>query len=249
MGYISLETNNLPIKAITTTRQDGFSSIPFDQFNLSYGVGDNPDSVLKNRNKLCEDLRIAPYNLIIPKQNHGDKILKVEKITDDREADCLYTSNKDLALSVIHSDCAPIFIYAADKEIICSIHASIKGSLTEITKKAVKTLINKEKVDPKNIYAFYGPGVTFSHLEAHEDTFKKVEKLGYTMCLKRSMGIDYIDINLLNYMQLIDCGVPAKQIILNKYDTYDNANLFFSSMRNNVTGRMLSVIQFKKESE
>lgn len=246
MGYISLDTLNLPIKAYTSTRQDGFSSIPYDDFNMSYDVGDNPDSVLKNRNKLCEDLKIAPYNLIIPKQHHGDKILKIENITDDREADCLYTSNKDLTLSVLHSDCAPIFLYAKDKEIICSIHASIKGSLLEITKKAVKTLINKEKVDPKNVYAFFGPGVTFSHVEANEDIFKKVEKLGYTMALKRSMETDYLDVNLLNYMQLIDAGVPAKQIILNKYDTYDNANLFYSSMRNNITGRMLSIIQFTK---
>ena len=137
-------------------------------------------------------------------------------------------------------------VYAKDKEIICSIHASIKGSLLEIVKKAVKTLINKEKVDPKNIYAIYGPGVSFSHVEANEDIFKKVEKLGYTKCLKRSMNTDYIDINLLNYMQLVDAGVPASHILLNKYDTYDNANLFFSSMRNNITGRMLSVIQFTK---
>jgi YfiH family protein len=246
MGYISLETLDLPIKAYTSTRQDGHSSIPFDDFNMSYDVGDDPNHVLLNRNKLCEDLKIEPYNLIIPKQHHSDKILKINTITDDREADCLYTSNKDLTLSVLHSDCAPIFLYAEDKEIICSIHASIKGSLLEIVKKAVKTLINKEKVDPKNIYAIYGPGVSFSHIEANEDIFKKVEKLGYTKCLKRSMNTDYIDVNLLNYMQLVDAGVPASHILLNKYDTYDNANLFFSSMRNNITGKMLSVIQFTK---
>ena len=41
-------------------------------------------------------------------------------------------------------------------------------------------------------------------------------------------------------------GVPSKNIILNKYDTYENANLFFSSMRNNITGRMISLIKFKK---
>ena len=99
MGYISLETLDLPIKVYTSTRQDGFSSIPYDNFNLSYDVGDNPNNVLLNRNKLCEDLKIQPYNLIIPKQKHSDKILKITSVTDDREADCLYTLNKDLTLS------------------------------------------------------------------------------------------------------------------------------------------------------
>ena len=124
--------------------------------------------------------------------------------------------------------------------------ASIKGSLLLITKKAVETLIYKEKVNPKEIYAFFGPGVGFSHIEANEDIFKKVEKLGYPQCLKRSMKVDYFDVQLLNYMQLIDAGVPAANIILNKYDTYDNGNIFFSSMRNNITGRMLSTISFEK---
>ena len=246
MGYIALDTIGLPIKAYTSTRTDGHSSIPFDNFNMSYDVGDNPNNVLLNRNKLCEDLKIAPYNLIVPKQNHSDKILKINNITDDREADCLYTSNKELTLSVLHSDCAPIFLYAKDKEIICAIHASIKGSILAITKKAVLTLINKEKVDPNEINAFYGPGVVFLHIEANEDVFKKVEKLGYPQCLKRSMGVNFLDVQLLNYMQLVDAGVVPGHIVLNKYDTYDNANLFFSSMRNNVTGRMLSTIQFKK---
>ena len=246
MGYIALDTLNLPVKAYTSTRSDGHSSIPFDDFNMSYDVGDDPNNVLLNRNKLCEDLKIEPYNLIIPKQHHSDKILKINSITDDREADCLYTLNKDLTLSVLHSDCAPIFLYAKDKEIICAIHASIKGSLAEITKKAAITLIKKEKVNPEEIYAFFGPGVSFSHVEANEEIFKKVEKLGYTQCLKRSMSTDYLDVTLLNYMQLVDAGIPSGNIILNKYDTYDNANLFFSSMRNNVTGRMLSVISFIK---
>lgn len=246
MGYISLETQNLPISIHTSTRSDGFSQVPYDDFNLSYDVGDKPEHVLQNRNKLCSDLRLLPYNLIIPTQHHSDKILKITNITDDREADCLYTSNKDLALSIIHSDCAPIFLYASDKEIICAIHASIKGSLLQITKQAVNTLVKKEKVDLSKIYAFFGPGVTFSHIPADEDTIRKVEKMNYTWCLKRSMNNDYIDINLLNYMQLVDAGVKPNHIELSKYDTYDNANLFFSSMRNNVTGRMLSVIQFKK---
>ena len=70
------------------------------------------------------------------------------------------------------------------------------------------------------------------------------------------------DIKLIDVViELVDARIPlssknpdidqlaknkSRIILLNKYDTYDNANLFFSSMRNNITGRMLSVIQFTK---
>lgn len=246
MGYILIDNNNQNINILTTTRNDGFSLPPYDAFNMSYDVGDNPENVLKNRNKLTEELKILPYNLIIPKQHHGDKILKITNITDDREADALYTYNKDLALSILHSDCAPIFLYAKDKEIICAIHASIKGTYLEIVKKVINVLVKKEYVDPKNIYAYFGPGVTFSHINATQEMLDKAIKLGYQNALKKSMNQAYVDINFMNFIQLRDMGVPIDNITLSKYDTYDNANLFFSSMRNNITGRMISIIRFNK---
>lgn len=246
MGYILIDSNNQNIKILTTTRNDGFSLPPYDGFNMSYDVGDNPENVLKNRNKLIQELDLLPYNLIIPKQHHGDKILKITNITDDREADALYTYNKDISLSILHSDCAPIFLYCKDKEIIVAIHASIKGTYLEIVKKTIKLLIQKEHVDPKYIYAYFGPGVTFSHINASQEMIDKTLKLGYQNALKRSMNQNFIDINFMNFIQLRDMGVPIDNIVLSKYDTYDNANLFYSSMRNNITGRMISIISFKK---
>lgn len=247
MGYYK---NNTPfddeIEVLTSTRQDGFSSGPYESFNLSYNVGDDPNLVLQNREKLCKDLNIDPASLIIPEQKNTDIVLKINDIQDNRICDALYTSNKNLVLSIIHSDCAPIFLYAKDKQIIAAIHSAINGSFLQIVKKTVKTLISKEGVDPKSIYVIYGPGVLFSHIIVDEKIRDKAEKLGYLNCIKQTFDNLYLDVNLLNYMQLREMGVPSKNIILNKYDTYENANLFFSSMRNNTTGRMISLIKFKK---
>lgn len=245
MSYITNTTPFNNIEIITTTRQGGFSKAPFNSFNMSYNVGDNPEDVLKNRAQLYEEIHIDPKNVIVPKQLDTDNIFKIDDIIDGREGDAFYTYNKEIALSVIHSNCVPIFIYAKDKNIIGSIHASIKGSMLEITKKFISVLIKKESCDPKNIYAFFGPGVAFSHIIVDEKIIQKAENIGYLNCCKKSSGVLHIDINLMNYLQLVKMGVDQEHIFLSKYDTYENANLFFSSMRNKETGRMLSLIRFK----
>lgn len=244
MGFINYQTNNKDIEICTSTRQDGFSKVPFDSFNMSYNVGDDPKDVLLNREKALKELNILPYNLIIANQKNTDGILEIKKITDGRDCDAMYTKNKELALSIIHSDCSPIFLYCKDKQIIAAIHASIRGSFLEITKRTVKQLIKKENVDPKQILAFIGPGVSFCHILATESYIKKADNLGYLSCVKRIMNVDYLDVTLMNFIQLRSQGVEVENISLPNYDTYDNANLFFSSMRNNVTGKMISVIKF-----
>lgn len=246
MSYV---INNQPfseIEIITTTRSGGFSETPFDSFNMSYEVGDDPEAVLKNRNLLIKELDIEPSNLIIPNQKNKDNIVKIETIFDGRDTDSLYTYNKDIALSIIHSNCVPIFIYVPSKGLIGAIHCSKSGAFLEITRKFIKHLKVKEHVKPEEIYAFFGPGISFAHIEATPEDIKKAENLGYLSCCKVVTGAAHLDVNLMNYLQLRKEGVPSSHIIQSKYDTYDNSNLFYSSSRNRVTGRMLSVIRFKQ---
>lgn len=248
MGFIenkSIYKNE--IRVFTTTRQDGHSNFPYDSFNLSYDVGDNPDDVLKNRIKFVKSLETDACNVIIPHQTHSDRVLKIIDIESNRDGDALYTYNKDLVLCVLHSDCSPIFLYAPDREIIASIHSSIKGTFLEITKKTVKTLISKEGCDPKKMIAIYGPGVSFSHIPADDKMVLRAKNMGYLKCIKKTFDSTYLDTILMNYLQLRSQNIPAENIIMSHYETYDNANMFFSSLRNPTTGRMISLIKFNNQ--
>mgnify|MGYP003640684968 CR=1 FL=1 len=60
------------IKALSTTRQGGFSLPPYDGFNLGTHVGDNPNTVIKNRDYLIDiiektiaELRCAPQDILV----------------------------------------------------------------------------------------------------------------------------------------------------------------------------------------
>lgn len=253
MGYIKYQ--RFPeLEIFTSTRLDGNSKPPFDSFNLSYTVGDDKLSVYRNRQQLMKDFSIKEHHLIVPLEMHEDKIVEVTKADMGKgeldaesgiKCDAIYTKDKDLALGVYHSDCAPIVLYSPKAGIISAIHSGIKGTLKEITKKACSYLIDKQKVDPNDIYAYIGPGVNFSHYIIDDELKNKVKDLGYIRCIKVTDGVTFLDTSLINYMQLRSLGVPSTNIDISPLCTYENANIFFSESRARPTGRMLTVIKFK----
>ncbi|MGL4673640.1 MAG: laccase domain-containing protein, partial [Wohlfahrtiimonas sp.] len=46
------------IKAFTTTRLGGKSTVPFDSFNLGLNVGDDRENAISNRDQLVQSLKL-----------------------------------------------------------------------------------------------------------------------------------------------------------------------------------------------
>ncbi len=255
MGYMKWDRFS-DIDAFTTTRQGGVSLPPFDTFNLAYHVGDNHEDVFKNRQIIYKDFKIKPLHLVCAYQSHGTVIAKVSpkhygcgelQYESGIPADALYTEEKDVALGIFHADCVPVFLYAKKDGIIGVIHAGQTGTLKGVTAIAIQHLIDFEGVDPKEIYAFLGPSLTFSHNVIDEDMKKKVIALGpeFVYGLKETNGETFLDVALLNFLQLRSKGIPAVNITISDLCTFENKDLFFSYKRNNLTGRQMSVIKFK----
>lgn len=245
MSYIINNINISNIEIITSTRTGGFSSSPYLSNNMSYNVGDNANDVEKNRAQFLKETNILGYNLVVSKQRNTDVVLKINNITDDREGDSIYTANKDLALALIHSDHAPIFIYVKNSDIICAIHATRLNTLSLITEKTIQLLLKKEKCDVNDIHVFFGPGRSLSHTQLDEKLITKIKNLGYESSIKQVEDASYLDINEMNYLQLVKMGVAQDHITTSEFDTSKNTDLFFSQIEEGVTGRMISFIRFK----
>jgi copper oxidase (laccase) domain-containing protein len=67
----------------------------------------------------------------------------------------------------------------------------------------------------------------------------------FSQVIKLISGIFYLDIPLLNYMQLIDAGIPLEQIHVSNIDTYSDPQRFFSYQREAITGRHVSLIMLQ----
>lgn len=239
--------------AITTTRKNGYSSFPYNSFNLAYQVGDNYESVKLNRKKLCKDLNIEEESLITTYQSHSYVIVKVDEtfkscgkdsFESGVKADALYTTSKGIALGVFHADCVPVFVSSKDGSLVGIIHAGEKGTFKEIVLKSILTIIKNEKINPEDLLIHIGPSCTFSHNIVNMGGKEIVEKYKekYLFAFKATNGVTFMDLPLINYLQAREAGIPSNNISIFDGCTYENEDLFFSYKRDKITGRHLSII-------
>jgi polyphenol oxidase len=248
--------NNDSVIAATSIRSGGVSLPPFDTLNLAYHTGDIHDHVKTNRDLFFRSVSINPLEVVYTHQTHSTTLLKVstkdlgkgrDAFEDGINADALYTTEKNVPLAVFHADCVPVLVYDKNYTIASVIHAGKEGSLQKITYKTIVTLITQEKIDPSSLMVHLGPSLEFAH---HPISLEEVDRIlaidkNYSQIIKLISGTFFLDIPLLNYMQLIDAGVLIEHIFISNLDTYSDSHQFFSYQREPKTGRHVSCIMLK----
>ncbi len=231
------------------TRLHGFSKNQFKSLNCSVSSGDNKSIVNRNRLKALKNLKLDNKKLILIKQTHSSKVIKINKFNLDKklEADGMITSLKNVVLGVLTADCAPIFLYDNKNQIICCLHSGWRGTLKNISMKAIK-LIDKENIKRENLCAIIGPCLSTNNYEVDkifEQKFIK-ENGRYSNFFKyKNNKKSYFNLRgLINY-QLKELGI--KKVYNVKLDTYTNKTLFFSHRRSThngkkLTGRLINLI-------
>lgn len=118
----------LPVRAFFTDRTGGVSARPYDSFNLSDAVGDDPSAVMINR-ALVADRMDAPVVFMRPE--HGTGIARLgEEYLDGREppvADVLVTTVPGLAVATLAADCVPLLMHDAASGAVVAAHVGREG--------------------------------------------------------------------------------------------------------------------------
>jgi hypothetical protein len=159
------------------------------------------------------------------------------------------TKKKKIALGILTADCAPVFIYDPDNNIISAIHVGWKGAFKKIITKTINNFKNKgSKIN--NLIAVIGPCIAKQNYEVQSDFLKKFlnqkksNKKFFNFVKKKI----FFSLNEYIENQLKHNGIKKIEII--KKDTYLDKNNFFSSRRslkNNFDdyGRNISIIMIK----
>lgn len=120
--------------------------------NISYKLADG--NAKKNFRILKDVFKVEKVNYT--NQVHGDEIILVDKIiSTDKEADGLILSRKNEIIGVFTADCVPVILYDTEKEVIATIHSGWKGTIKDISLKAVNLM--KKEYNCENIKAIIGP--------------------------------------------------------------------------------------------
>lgn len=211
-------------------------------FNLSYSVDDDPENVKLNRQAFFSFFGVKVENAAFQKQIHTDNISIAVKGGSCGESDALITDKKDLALLISTADCAPVFLYAADKKVIAGVHSGWRSTELNITSKVISRMQTEFGCSPGEMFAYVGPSICGSCYEVGKE-FKEKFDSKYL----RSYGEKYkLDLPLRIYDQLISSGVKHSNIEISGECTFGNKDLLHSYRRDGLrSGRALGVIVIK----
>ena len=174
------------VKAVTTTRQGGFSRSPYDHFNLGQYVGENADTVQLNQ-QLLESL-LSVGNIQWIKQVHGVDVVNIGntaqtadaasaididktggvssfKQVDMLIADGCYTQNRNTACALVTADCLPILITDKRGTKVAALHAGWRGLAAGIIGRGFRAA----NINPAEALVWLGPAIGASVYEVGDE--------------------------------------------------------------------------------
>jgi len=240
------------IKHAFFNRKGGVSCGVYKSLNCGIGSHDKKKNVLNNLKIVSKKIGCSQKKLVLLHQTHSNKFSffnRNNKFNKKRiKADALMTNVKNVAISILTADCAPILFYDSKKKIIGAAHAGWRGAYKKILSKIVKYLLKKGS-SLNNLYFVIGPSIAQKNYEVGVEFKKKffkqdIKNKKYFKNVKK--GIFF---SLNDYIKGQLQSLRIKNIEIIKKDTYNRKNNFFSSRRskkNNLDyGRNISVIMIK----
>jgi len=187
--------------------------------------------------------------------------------------DGLITQTPGLAVAVLTADCLPVILVDTKTRAVGVFHAGWRGTVRRIVEKGVGEMRKHFGSKPRDIQAAIGPGIGGCCYRVGEevrtkfetqfayagDLFREVkesdpirEKYPLLFLTRRAPGHSELPTNIFldlveaNRRQLMDAGLPSKNIEAVQVCTACRPDLLFSHrVEKGVTGRMMAVVGIK----
>jgi YfiH family protein len=249
------------------TRKNGKSKGPFQSLNVSFGVGDNDQTVLENRKIIsrCFD----DNDLVFLDQVHGTRIIAYSKehrfyrvfdtndcfkdeysetlsaqtdisgIESERrfEADAIVTDIPGKFLVIQVADCQSVLIYDPVQKVAANVHSGWRGSINNIIGSTLKVMENSFGCRSRDIVAGIGPSLGPCCAE-----FVNYKNEIPESFWKYKNDNNYFDFWSISRDQLCEAGVLLENVDLSQMCTKCDLERFFSYRGEGTTGRFAALI-------
>jgi YfiH family protein len=216
------------------------------------------------------------WPMVSLRQIHSDLIHRIDRVPDTMLAgDGIVTDTPGLIVAIQTADCLPIILADKKRRAVGVFHAGWRGTVKRIAEKGVGEMYKYFGSDPANLVAAIGPGVQACCYDVGEEVrtafesqfayaqslFREVkesdpvrEKYPMLFLTARAPGHSdlpvklFLDLVEANRRQLLDAGVPARNIEANAPCTACHTDLLFSyRAEKGVTGRLMGAAGIRKD--
>ncbi len=232
------------IRRVVTTRQGGASAPPYDSFNLGEHVGDRPEAVVANRERLATGIGLPGQRLVWMEQVHGRTVTVVDgpQAQPVPACDALVTSQPRLAVAVLVADCVPILLADPVGQVVAAVHAGRVGARAGVLPAALETM-RRLGARIERVEALLGPSACGQCYEVPARMQTDVEaRLPGSAC-RTHQGSAGLDLRAGLWRQLAAAGVA--RVGVDPRCTIEEPVLY-SYRRDGVTGRLAALTWFEQ---
>ena len=159
--------------------------------------------------------------------------------------DALYTKDKNVALGITTADCLPILVYDPKLGQVLAVHAGWRGLVEKILAKSLNRLISAGSM-ASEFQVWLGPHIRRESFEVGLDVAQQLaaaSRLGEIAIYEHANSQKkYVDLMMIARAQLLDCGIPEKQIWIDGRDTFKDLILPSYRREGAHSGRIVSLI-------
>lgn len=236
-----LKYNELGHFVTTRGGKDGNRSS--NSFNLSFNTDKKLRTVLDNRQRLSEALKIPLSGITTAKQVHGNRVRIVDESMKGKGArdpgdaiettDALVTDVTGICPMILVADCVPILLYDPKKKVVGAVHAGWKGTLGFIAKKTVEVFQERFGSTPEDIAAGIGPSIGPCCFQVGPEVVLEAKDVfgahGGFVKNRAADGSGYLDLWKANEEQLLQAGLRQKNVeVAGVCTCCDRSRLYFS---------------------
>ena len=232
------------------SRKNGFSSGHYKSLNCGLGSNDKKENVYKNLEYVSKKIGCTKKSLITLNQIHSNEVIhfnNASQIQNKLTGDAIVCEVKNVGISILAADCAPILIYDPNKKIIGCIHSGWKGALNGVIENTLKKF-NELNSSNNNLIAVVGPCLSKKNYEVKIEFFEKFvskdkkNKLFFEKTINNKYFFD-----LRAFINAKISNLNIKNIENIEMDTFSQKEFFYSYRRSchnkeKDYGRCISVI-------
>ncbi len=208
------------------------------------------DTILSNRDTFLSEIQITREQLVELKQFHTDKVVLVQNrdcgVGYIAVADAMITGQKGVALSIVTSDCLPVFFHDPVLDVLAVAHAGWRGVYAQIVPKTLTRMHSEYGSNPAGVLVWIGPHIakdSYCFGESHFNDSPANEYFESLGGVDHKDGLFCVDLAHIVRTQLIKAGVLEKNIEVSDVDTKHD-DRFYSYQNGDRTNNM-GVIMMK----
>jgi len=233
------------------TRYGGLSKGTFAELNLSLRVGDEPDLVRKNLEKVKKAM--SAKRLVTVHQMHRGRVLELEPEDIDpetlrnRESDGIVTGMPGIGIGVLCADCFPLILAETQKRIIAVAHCGRRGILEGVIENALQAIIKRGGKLEKIIGAL-GPGICGECYQVDEKViagYRKKFPEGGGKIWNPGQGFYLLELKQAILSVLAQSGIDRDQTEDLGLCAFQDDDFFSHRRSRGRAGRQLSAIMIK----